>query len=41
VVAWWAGATILTKVGVIGGATAVVGGTTYIGNNNGYESVKN
>ncbi len=41
VVAYWSGATLLTKVGVIGGAIAVVAGAAYIGNNNGYESVKN
>lgn len=39
VAAWWAGATLLTKIGVIAGGATVVGGAAYVGYKNGYDSV--
>lgn len=40
VVAWWAGASLLTKASVISGAAAVVGAAATVGYTNGYLSTK-
>ena len=40
VMVWLAGATTLTKIGVIGGATAIIGRAAFLGYNNGHDSVK-
>jgi hypothetical protein len=36
IVLWWAGATLLTKIGVIAGGATVVGGAAALGYYNGY-----